>query len=59
MSTTQPNCIDEYNAAIIRRGEIDFKVGFDRQDDNPYDHGTPEHELWLQGWHNANETSHD
>ncbi len=46
------NPIDTLNDAIIEAGRAAFNSGIDH-DENPYDHGTPEHDLWYIGWARA------
>lgn len=43
------NCIDTYIASIIAEGRKAYEDGMDF-DENPYDYGTPERELWREGY---------
>lgn len=43
------NCIDDHDAAITTAGGVAYFFDEDYTD-NPYDEGTPEHELWNEGW---------
>lgn len=46
------NAADDYIDSLLLEGTIAYENGEDITN-NPYDHGTPEHEYWAGGWQEA------